>query len=68
MTVEQLIINIQNRKREQNKEPVHASFLEVQEELKAELNRLVSEKKITFGKTLNGIYFKHEEIEQVKED
>ena len=68
MTIEQLIINIQNRKREQNKEPVHASFLEIQNELKAELNRLVSDKKLVFGRTINDIYFKHEEIEQVEED
>lgn len=68
MTAEQLIINIQNRKREQKIEPVHASFLEIQQELKAELNRLVKENKITFGRTLNDIYFKHEEINQIEEN
>ena len=67
MTVEQLIINIQNKKRERKIEPVHASFLEIQQEVKLELNRLVEEKKLTFGKTLNDIYFKHE-INQKQED
>lgn len=68
MTIEQLIITIQNRKREQKIEPVHASFLEIQNELKAELNRLVSDKKLIFGRTLNDIYFKHEEINTEQEN
>ena len=69
MTIEKIIINIQNRKRERKIEPVHATFLEIQQELKAELNRLVGEKKLTFGRTLNDTYFKHEgEINKDKED
>lgn len=60
MTIEQLIITIQNRKREQKIEPVHASFLDIQKELQMELNRLVLEKKLTFGRLLNDIYFKYE--------
>jgi hypothetical protein len=67
MTIEEIIIKIENEKREKKIKPVHASFLEIQREVKAELNRLVSEKKITFGELLNDIYFKHE-INQVKED
>ena len=69
MTIEQIIINIQDKKRGQNIEPVHASFLEIQAELKNELNRLVGEKKLIFGRTLNDIYFIHEgKIEQDKEN
>ena len=67
MTIEEIIIKIQEEKREKKIEPSHASFLEIQREVKNELNRLVSEKKITFGALLNDIYFKHE-INQVKED
>ena len=67
MTVEEIIIKIQKEKREKKIEPSHASFLEILQEVKNELNRLVSEKKITFGNQLNVKYFKHE-INQVKED
>lgn len=65
MTIEQIIINIQNKKRERKIEPVHASFLEIQQEVKLELNRLVKENKLKFGKTLNDIYF---EINEKQED
>lgn len=60
MTIEEIIIKIEKEKRDRKISPVHASFLEIQREVKNELNRLVREKKITFGALLNDTYFKHE--------
>ena len=60
MTVEELVVRVQKDKRERKIEPVHASFLEIQNELKNELNRLVRDKRLTFGRLINDIYFKHE--------
>jgi hypothetical protein len=57
-----IIETIERNKIEQHKAPVQATTLEINEELslrvKAELNNLVGEKKLDFGKTLNSIYFK----------
>ena len=56
------IQDTQNEKIMLNKEPNHVLSSEINNtvitEIKKQLNELVKEKKITFGKTLNENYFK----------
>jgi len=58
----EIIEEIENNKIGSKQAPVQATMVEVQkllgERIKVAINQLVIEKKITFGNTLNDIYFK----------